>query len=281
MMPSRDDPWAQCWMGWKAKDSYAEDILQHRRERGPLYRLLQESLPSQEGKQLKALEVGCGTAIDGCLLAEDSRLMVVGLDQQMGALQVATRIASTFKRQPVFVAGDAGALSFPDETFDLVFSQGLLEHFREPLPFLSEQARVLKPSGSLVVDVPQKFAGLGFYSLRKQWKIQKGTWEWGWETQYSYPELKRLGRAAGLIPAGVGGYGYDGLFNLFANPHLMIDKWPFLCRSGMAQAFKRFYLKRLKKTNDQLWGWLSRRFGHWFLICIAVRFRKKPSSCRS
>ncbi len=275
------ETWRRCWKKWQDKGSYEADLLQHRQERGPLYRLLREGFRESGSPRPKVLEVGCGTAIDTLLLAEDPALRVVGLDQSFEALQVARSISENFARHPAFVLGEAGDLSFPDDTFDLVFSQGLLEHFRDPLPLLAEQARVLKPSGSLVVDVPQKFAGLGFYSLRKQWKIRRGTWEWGWETQYSYPELKRLGAAVGLIPAGVGGYGYDGVLNLFANPHLMIDKLPFLRRSRTAQVFKRFYLKRLKRSNDRLWEWLSRRFGHWLLICVAVRFQKRPLSCGS
>ena len=124
------------------------------------------------------------------------------------------------------------------------------------------------------MDVPQKYAGLGLYSLRKQFKIRRGTWPWGWETQYSYPALKALGAAAGLVPVGVAGYGFDGVFNLLASPHVMIDRHPFLQQLWGAQAFKRFYLRCLKNGNDHFWGWLCRRWGHGFLICIAVRFRK-------
>ncbi len=209
------------------------------------------------------------------LLAEDPRLYVVGVDRATGAIQVARKLSSSFERHPAFVAGDAAALSFPDETFDVVFSQGLLEHFRDPLPLLREQVRVLKPTGSLIVDVPQKYAGLGLYSIRKHLKIRRGTWPWGWETEYSYVELKRMGEAAGLVPVDVGGYGFDGLFNLLANPHVMIDKKAFLRRLWFAQAYKRFYLHYLKALNDRFWNWACRSYGHWFLICIAVRFKKR------
>jgi SAM-dependent methyltransferase len=223
---------------------------------------------------LKVLEVGCGTAIDASILAEDSRLEVVGVDRAWEAVQVAARISASFKRSPKFIVGDAKKLCFPKETFDLVFSQGFLEHFRDPASYLKEQVRVLKHSGHLVVDVPQKYAGLGTYSLRKQWKIRGRKWPWGWETQYSYPEIKKMGKTLGLIPRGVAGYGFDGFFNLLANPHLMIDKKPLLRDLWLAQKFKVFYLRHLKGPNDRLWGDLCRRWGHWFLICVVVRFKK-------
>jgi SAM-dependent methyltransferase len=188
---------------------------------------------------------------------------------------VTKRVSRHFSRAPTFLAGDATELSFPEQTFDIVFSQGLVEHFRDPLPPLQEQVRVLKSPGYLIVDVPQKYAGLGLYSLRKHWKINRGKWEWGWETEYSYLELKKLGRSLGLTPVCVGGYAFDGLFNFLANPDIMFDKKAYLRRLKAALVFKRFYLGYLKTSNDKVWDWLCRRYGHWFLICIVVMFKKE------
>ena len=55
------------------------------------------------------------------------------------------------------VCGDAFQLPFADGSFDVVFHQGLLEHFREPQRLLAENARVLKRGGLLLVDVPQRW----------------------------------------------------------------------------------------------------------------------------
>jgi len=270
-----DSGWRYSWEAWAEKSDYGPDIRQHKEERQPLYRLLLDSLRAAPGRPIRVLEVGCGTAIDCHLLAQDTRVQATALDRSIQSIQIARKIANGFPHSAKLLVGDASHLCFPDETFDLVFSQGLLEHFRNPRPLLLEQARVLKRSGSLIVDVPQTFAGFGLYSLRKQWKIRQGKWPWGWETQYSYPQLKRLGRSAGLVSADVVGYGYDGLLSLFAQPHVMIDKWPLPSRLRIAQAAKRLYLKYLRQHNEQLWAWISRRFGHWLLICIAVRFRKR------
>ncbi len=275
-MPS-ESTWTKCWEEWSGKGDFQTDIQQHRQERQTLFRLMEESLHATGTLPVRVLEVGCGTAIDSHLLAQDPSYSIFALDRSLEAIQVARRISQYFRRSATLFVGDASVLPFPDGTFDVVFSQGLLEHFREPMPLLREQVRVLKPSGFLIVDVPQTFAGLGLYSLRKQWKIRRGTWPWGWETQFSYPQLRRMGASLGLVPLGVGGYGFDGLFNLLANPHVMIDKHPFLRRLPIAQAYKRFYLRYLRRHNDRLWGWLCRQLGHWFLICIVVRFQKgKP-----
>lgn len=270
-----DEIWSRCWTKWTFKPDFAEDIRQHSEERKILYEFFRKSLSELTGEPLRVLEVGCGSAIDSHLLAENERLDIYGVDRSEESLEVAKRVSGYFSRTPRFLISDATDLSFPEETFDIVFSQGLIEHFRDPLAPLKEQVRVLKSPGYLIVDVPQKYAGLGLYSLRKHWKINRGTWEWGWETEYSYLELKKLGRSLGLTPICVGGYAYDGLFNFLANPDVMIEKKTYLRRLKIAQTFKQVYLRYLKHNNDKVWNWLSRRYGHWFLICIVVMFKKE------
>lgn len=60
--------------------------------------------------------------------------------------------------------GHAGAIPFPDGTFDLIFGNQSFEHWEEPLPngapapsyqaCLEEIRRALKPGGSLYLDAP-------------------------------------------------------------------------------------------------------------------------------
>lgn len=271
----RADVWDNCWAKWKTKKDFEEDIQQHISERKPLYEFLTRSVTGNGKKPIKILEVGCGTAIDSGVIAQDTRTHVIGVDRSLTALSVAKKITSSFTRKPALVSCDASSLSFADESFDVVFSQGLLEHFHDPMPLLKEQVRVLRKTGYLIIDVPQKYAGFGTYSFRKHLKIRKGKWEWGWETEYSYPELKRMGIRAGLVPLGKGGYGFDGLTNLFAHPDFMIDRHGTLARLKPMQVFKRMYSQFMKSHNERLWNWLSERFGHWFLISIVVWFQKR------
>lgn len=50
------------------------------------------------------------------------------------------------------VFGDGHALPFADEVFDVVFSQAVMEHMRDPYAAAREIARVLKPGGLVYVE---------------------------------------------------------------------------------------------------------------------------------
>jgi len=142
-----------------------------------------------------ALEVGAATARDSVSLARLGSIPVA-LDYSMEALRRA-RQAGRDGAGLALVCGDAEALPFRDGVFDLVFHQGVMEHFRDPDPMLRENVRVLREGGILLVDVPQT---LHVYTVIKKLLIAVGAWFAGWETQYTPGGLRRLLRSHGLRP---------------------------------------------------------------------------------
>ena len=86
------------------------------------------------------------------------------------------------------VRGDGFRLPFANGSFDLVYHQGLLEHFTHPhgMELLAENARVVTPGGYMLVDVPQPYSIQGIY---KPLATKVGAWEFGWERSVSYREL--------------------------------------------------------------------------------------------
>lgn len=139
---------------------------------------------------MRVLEVGAGSGRDGILLAECGA-RVVALDYSIPSLRLIK--AQTPEVGTLAVCcGDAFALPFADGTFDIVFHQGLLEHFRNPGDLIAENARVLKPGGYILVDVPQRWH---YYTVIKHLLIALRLWFAGWEREYSVGELERLLRA--------------------------------------------------------------------------------------
>ncbi|WP_024801011.1 class I SAM-dependent methyltransferase [Nocardia sp. BMG51109] len=73
--------------------------------------------------------------------------------QMFGALAEAGEAASCAKAETV--QGDALALPFEDEEFDVVVASEILEHIPEDDRAIAELVRVLKPGGALAVTVPR------------------------------------------------------------------------------------------------------------------------------
>lgn len=170
--------WDRFWED--ARD--ADDVYSNE---GRVARRLARVVPSVEG--LRVLEVGAGTGRDALDLAGRGA-RAVALDYSAPSLGLIRRQLEP-GRSVELVCGDAFALPFPDAAFDVVFHQGLLEHFRNPDDLLAENARVLKRGGVLLVDVPQKYH---YYTAVKHGLIAVGKWFAGWETEYSVGGLERL-----------------------------------------------------------------------------------------
>jgi len=100
------------------------------------------------------------------------------------------------------ILGDARNCPFGNGSFDVVFHQGLLEHFPSPMPLLQENHRILKKGGFLIVDVPQTFH---FYTLMKHLLMGLGVWFGGWERQFTVGSLTRLLKRTGFQPVHVYG----------------------------------------------------------------------------
>lgn len=146
---------------------------------------------------MKILEVGAGTGRDSAAFAREGAEVYV-LDFAINSLKLveAQREADPVVREHLhLVRGDAFKSPFPDCTFDLVFHQGLAEHFVKPLPLLQENFRILKHGGYCLCDVPQTIHP---YTIIKHILIAMDKWFAGWETQFTMNELLTLMKNAGF-----------------------------------------------------------------------------------
>ncbi|TMQ60972.1 MAG: class I SAM-dependent methyltransferase [Candidatus Eisenbacteria bacterium] len=135
-------------------------------------RVVEEILAATPVSGKRVLEVGAGSGRDSVALAEAGAVAVL-LDYSMVSLEVARRVADAAGQRVHLVRADALRMPFRDGAFHVVFHQGLLEHFRDPLPLLRENVRALGPEGILLVDVPQRFH---LYTVLKHFLIAVGKW---------------------------------------------------------------------------------------------------------
>jgi len=95
---------------------------------------------------LRILDLGCGRGRSRALFeAVNPAIRWVGVDI-INSPEVGGRAATI----PGMVAFDGVRLPFPDASFDVVFTQQVLEHVRHPEPLLAEALRVLTPAGEMI-----------------------------------------------------------------------------------------------------------------------------------
>lgn len=122
-------------------------------------------------KPNKVLEVGSGTSRMSVLVSLFIK-KVVALDKDTKLINKAVNI--TNRPNVEFIIGDAFNLPFKDNSFDIVFSQGLLEHFTDNNidKILKEKLRV---SRMVIFSVPNYHYGKRDYGDERL--MRKNEWD--------------------------------------------------------------------------------------------------------
>lgn len=101
-------------------------------------------------KGLKVLEIGCGLGTDGAQFAR-AGAEYTGVDLTDAAIELAQKRFELFNLPGNFQTADAEKLDFADNSFDLVYSHGVLHHTPDTEGAVREIYRVLRPGGRAVV----------------------------------------------------------------------------------------------------------------------------------
>jgi phosphatidylethanolamine/phosphatidyl-N-methylethanolamine N-methyltransferase len=96
------------------------------------------------------LEVGVGTGISLPLYPRHCAVVGVDLSNKMLA-KAETRITRQGLDNCRVMAMDASAMSFPDESFDIVYAPYLISVVPDPVKVAREMCRVCRPGGRIVV----------------------------------------------------------------------------------------------------------------------------------
>ncbi|MDX1976333.1 MAG: methyltransferase domain-containing protein [Pseudanabaenaceae cyanobacterium bins.68] len=216
------------------------------------------------------LDVGCGIGGSSRILARDYGFEVTGITispQQVKRAQELTPPGLSAQ----FLVDDAMALSFPDQSFDLVWSIEAGPHMPDKQVFARELLRVLKPGGILVVAdwnqrddrvVPLNFwEKLVMRQLLDQWShpafasiegfaellaatgITEGEVVTGDWTRATLPSWLDSIWQGVIRPQGLYKFGWQGFWKSVREvPTLLLMRLAFgagLCRFGMFRAVRR------------------------------------------
>ena len=99
---------------------------------------------------LSVLEIGCGMGTDGAQFAQ-AGACYTGIDLTQAAIDLARKRFELSGLEGKFRVADAENLDFADNSFDRVYSHGVLHHTPDTPRAVAEIHRVLRPGGQAVV----------------------------------------------------------------------------------------------------------------------------------
>jgi SAM-dependent methyltransferase len=180
--------------GWKdtaVNRAYSERAL------APMLRL------HSVGARILEVGVGCGYVLSKLTLSCGG--WAVGVDDDRDAIELSGRVAASLGVRVIRVRGEGQRLPFAERSFDLVYSQGLIEHFPADTTdeIMSEHVRVLRPGGLLAVSVPNL---LNPFHTWLKWRQGK-SYRFHPERSYTPWALAQLLRRHGIKVMGRDGYG--------------------------------------------------------------------------
>tara|TARA_Y100001936_G_C16069473_1_gene669542 strand:- start:455 stop:1126 length:672 start_codon:yes stop_codon:yes gene_type:complete len=128
----------------------------------------------------KIFEPGSGGGM-ACAKFAQKGFEITSMDLSENALRKGKQLFNFLSLDGKFTLGDLFHMPIKDEQFDIVFNQGVMEHFRladmNASSGVKEMMRVLKKNGTLVILVPAYFSPLYFiYSFFKLFNLIEKYW---------------------------------------------------------------------------------------------------------
>ncbi len=219
----------------------------------------------------QVLEIGCGRGSLSCYFS-DAGFDCTLADISTEVINIAEKIFKKNNLKGKFAVEDTCNLSFKDNSFDVLFSIGLMEHFEEIEKPLTEQVRVLAKGGlflSYIVpkyeeNVQQSYNWIndilqGYYELDAQTVSKEDVFRSDYDSERYLKVLRKLPldglQVSGVYPLPMISHSIDFPFSLM----------PEKSELALVKRFKKILKKRHQKTKNNPWL-CEEGYGQAFLI---------------
>ncbi len=248
--------WSAVWQK-QAKSDFASLFTQRLFLEG--YPVFKKYIPKEDN--FKILDVGSGSGRYGLQIARDfpqaqvvlSDIVQSSVDFMKDLTQWSNLNNVQVKQEDIF------NFSFPDNHFDLIFCDVVIQHLSRDLDAIREMKRILKPGGLMMVSGVNKY---NFHSIYKALiKLIRKPYLYNFERSYTHSDLKDLViKNDLLVLAQDGFYPAYGIFRL----------------KYISKVFK-FLGKAINRTTKFLDKFTYRFFSKTFGFEIFVVARKKEN----
>jgi len=147
----------ELYLAGSDKDGYTAQL----RKRYELEPFLPAFARPEETHSLDVLEIGVGLGADHQLFAQ-AGARLSGIDLTERAVEHARKRMALFGLESDLRVADAEALPFVDQSFDLVYSWGVLHHPPDTLRAIDEAWRVLRNGGQARIMIYHKRSLVGY-----------------------------------------------------------------------------------------------------------------------
>lgn len=134
---------------------------------------IENFIKKEELKKLNVLEIGTGMGCHSEILSKNSKKFT-GIDITNAATKITKKRFKIKKIKSLIYKMDAEKLTFKKNTFDLIWSWGVIHHSSNTEKILNQIYRVLKPGGKAVIMIYYKswwsyyIFGFFFYGILKR-----------------------------------------------------------------------------------------------------------------
>ncbi|MGC4007143.1 MAG: class I SAM-dependent methyltransferase [Pirellulales bacterium] len=126
-----------------------------------------------DGRERDVLEIGVGMGADHVEWAKSAPRSLTGVDLTPRAVEHAKKRLAVYGLSSDVRTADAEALPFAENSFDIVYSWGVLHHSPNTSQAIREVHRVLRPGGEARIMIYHKYALTG-YMLWARYGLFKG-----------------------------------------------------------------------------------------------------------
>ena len=168
-----------------------ESLLRQIDELEDLFRIREQScvveMPISEIGGAKVLEIGSGAGGHSCIFAHHgARVTAVDITPERVASTAAKFAMLSGEGSGKALQADAENLPFADDSFDIVYSNGVLHHSPDTERCIAEVRRVLKPGGTAVIMLYSRISAAFMFNIFPRGIVTGEMFRW--------PEAEWVGR---------------------------------------------------------------------------------------